>query len=1066
MANGKGGPKIPRNLKPDLEQVNSLLQDVSTKLSNLHQMDDTFHLKIDIQGEDKFETLQKSLQELNGTTKAAQKINAALVANLKTRNDSETRLNEAMKRTSDQVKSSREEQFKLTKEIKISSDTLLGYEHELDKAQKQMHLGTNLTKKQVKENSDLIDQMKDLKKNIENEKDSLGEKMEKDIELHDEEKKGLKLLELQKKAVKELDEQWVVIAKTLGNQVLSALDKIGTGLMTLAIDAVFFSLGKLKEGFLKVYDLMERTTKAVGQFNLSMGGTTAGLAETRKEAFKVEGQLRGLTGGELGVGLKMWEETSQAIGFVGGDFDKMATKATLAGRALGIGGQGAGELTRTLSQMGETSADTTHSMVQISDAANDAGVSVAQFGKELVGSKNFMASFGKAGKKTFLDTAAFAKKLGVSLQSLERFTDMTDTFQSTAEAAAKMNTVFGTNINSMEMMLEQDPSKRLEMVRKQFKDQGKSWESMNRQERKFFAQTMNLSEEEAAGVLNSKLTLDQFQKQQAKAAKKKTSDEDKIRKGLAATAETLHNFGQSWDKVTAAVGRLIKPILKVFGLSDDLEGKMSFGKRMEEVFGKLVGFIDKIGKNEKVQAFIKMIADDVQSLFGTFLSSGPEVDKTTGKIVDTVGEFAAGVSELYKAGKVFVKEVFTKENLEFAMTAFGFIAKNIKPIIVGFLAIKGAMGAVSIIKGLNSMTTLLSGGKGLLPILKGMGPHLKNFGSSLVDGAKFVGGAFKNVGMAAFEGAKSLGGALLNAGKQALQFAGKMAGPAGAVAAAAAAGLAIGTFIRGIEISGVSIDDWVQGLMDSTADFFGGLWISFKESKLGQWMGLGTSTSSALSEAGFGGTKKEETATAQLAVLEKIASGQRVSDKEISDISYLASENKNAYALALSKVSGDKQSFGQVKDMLDAFEKRTGKNLSSDQNKKNEAAAAKAEKEGKGGLTGEGFMKGGENFGKNAKSLGSATMDIGTNLGKAVGLNGQPAPQGPPVPTIATPLSPAAAAAMATPQGPKAEEKPVNLAKKEDKKKAGPAGTTLIAGDVYLDGNLVGRHLLRGAASK
>jgi hypothetical protein len=64
---------------------------------------------------------------------------------------------------------------------------------------------------------------------------------------------------------------------------------------------------------------------------------------------------------------------------------------------------------------------------------------------------------------------------------------------------------------------------------------------------------------------------------------------------------------------------------------------------------------------------------------------------------------------------------------------------------------------------------------------------------------------------------------------------------------------------------------------------------------------------------------------------------------------------------------------------------------------------------------------------------------------------------------VAVPVSPVGAKTEG--DSPKGDDKPVNLAKKPPAKTAGPAGTTLIAGDVYLDGNLVGRHLLRGAGS-
>lgn len=686
---GGGGPKIPRNLRPDLEQINTLLQDISTKISSLHQMDDTFKLNVEVKNIDKFSKLESSMKRVS-------KINATLAKNLGARARTEMELNKTIDDTIKKLSKQGDVERELTKKV--------------DELEKKKAKSRKLNKDDAKTLEESIKQKKDLGDSIKSNQRALEDEAEK---------------------LDQLDGKWTVFGKTLGNQVLGALDKVGIGLTTLAIDAVFFSLEKLKGGFLKVYDLMERTTKAVGEFNIGMGGTTAGLDATRKEAFKVEGQMRALTGGELGVGLKMWEETSQAIGFVGGDFDKMATKATLAGRALGIGGTAAGELTRTMSMLGDTSKDVNKDMVAVSDAANDAGVSVASFGKELSASQGFMASFGKAGKKAFLDAAAYAKKLGVSLHSLQRFTDMTDTFESTATAAAKMNSVFGTSINAMELMLEQDPSKRLEMVRNQFKQQGKTWESMSRQERKFFAQTMDLSEEEAAGVLNSNMTLEQFQKQQEKNKKKQVSDEQKIRDGLAKTSETLLNFGQSWDRVTMAIAKVIKPILKVFGLADDIDKKMSFGERMTKVFDKLVGFIDKIGNNPKVKDFIESIAKDLGSIFDIFTGDGKDSEKVIGEVVDGLGEGVAAVKELYKVGKQVVKTVFTRENLGYALSFFKWVADNIGTIVGGFVAVKAALGAVSVVQGLSGVVGLLTGTNGFMATLSAISPALGSAATAL-----------------------------------------------------------------------------------------------------------------------------------------------------------------------------------------------------------------------------------------------------------------------------------------------------------------------------------------------
>jgi len=744
MANDKkgsgGGMRIPRNLKPDLESVNSLLSDMVTKLGSVEALfEKDWGLNITVKGIGEVDSMERKLEKLSQTEAGASKINKKLAESLgqlaktrlvmaKAQDDQGKKILKGNKELVDQeqkIKKILDEKLEIVEKIKKAQ----GKKIDQDKVIKKLEAGgapsgkvavANL-KTQKEKLDNLGEAVNDLKKKKTGLIESEMEARKASNMIEAENGKNVESLKMMEKQVQGLDSAFSVMAKVGMGQALIALDKLGTALITLAIDSVFFSLNLLKQGFMKVYDLMERTTAATGAFNLSLGGTTAGLDSTRKAAWGVEGQMRSLTGGELGVGLKMWEETAHAVGFLGGDFDEMTTKATLAGRALGIGGAAAGELTHMAIQLGDTSKDVNHNMVAISDSANLAGVSVADFGKEITQSKGFMVSFGKVGQAMFLKSAAYAKKLGVSLQSLAKFTEMTDTFESTATAAAKLNTVFGTNISSIDLMMEQDPSKRLETVRQALKAQGKTWEGMNRQERKYMADTMGLSEEEMAGVLNNEMTLEQFEKKKAKADKKKISDEDTIRDGLAQTAQTLHNFGASWDHVTAAVGRLIKPILKVFGLATDVEDKMSFGVKMTMMFDKLIRFIDKIGKNKKVIDFIEAIAKDLGSIFDILTGDGPESKKMIDDIVESVGSFADGVKELYTAGKEVVKTIFTKENLGYAMSFFRFVADNIGAIIAGFVGLKVVLGGMSVISGIVSVVEAIGAAGGLSSVLATMG---------------------------------------------------------------------------------------------------------------------------------------------------------------------------------------------------------------------------------------------------------------------------------------------------------------------------------------------------------
>jgi len=736
----KSVPRIPKDFNPSLQKAGDLIGDLTIKLSSLGQkFDGVFKLKIDTSD---IEDFSKKIGTSNKLLNLLAKGNSNVEKNLK----------------------------------KLAST----------------HKDIN---GKVKEGNKFIEQQKKLVRDL-REQYKLGkitdiEKKSRTEDINEAIRESIKQIRELRSGQEKLDSATKTVAKTLANDMLSALDHLADTAIFAVIDLTVLSLEKMKDGFLKIYDLLERTTKAVGTFNLSMGATTSGLDATRQKAWELEGQMRALTGGGLGIGLEMFAETSHALGFIGGDFDEIAKKSTIAGRALGIGGAAAGELSRAFSQMGDTSKDTYSNFVKISDAANDAGVSVADFGKEIVSSKGFMTSFGKSGQKVFLNMAAYAKKLGVSIASMAKFTDMTDTFSSSAEAAAKMNAVFGTTINSLQMMLEQDPSKRLEMVRKQFKQQGKSWETMSRQEKLFFSQTMQLTEEEAAGVLNSGMTLDKFRKKQEQRKKQQVSDEDQIRRALLKTSQTLMNWGQVFDDITRAAMGMFKPLLKTFGLvSDGKEDFRSLSELVGKAKGKIKEFFDRLASNPKVMEMMTTISGTFDQIFAAFLSDGPEANKSMDRLVDSAADFAVGLKGILVTVKDVFEKVLTRQNIDAAILFAGTLAKNMPEILETFVVLKSILGAVSVLQGLASIVTLLGGAAKIW--------------SAITSAISTLGPILATVG----EGFATVGAIIAEMGAAGVIFSGMI-------------GVAVGSLLRlipGVDSATEGLISWTSKLLDSDVD--------------------------------------------------------------------------------------------------------------------------------------------------------------------------------------------------------------------------------------------------------
>lgn len=894
-------PRLPKDLRADINSVNEQLQGISEKMANISELGQNFRINVG------------SVDDLAMKIGRIGALNEKWAKTVEARVNNEKHFKDALISTARQI---------VTNQKKHDS-ALKSFEKIDKRIQASAKAGIAISQKDA----------------------DLWKKKQKVAQTH-----GETLLSLKKKydgnadALESMDSHTVMIAKLIGNEILGGVDKLGKAIASIGIDSVFATLNLIKGGVERIYDLVQRTTKATGEFNESLGGTTKELGALQKEGWQLEGALRGLGDFALGIGLKELKDATSSFGFADERLSKFRITAVLAGKAMGIGSSAAGELARTFKLLGTSQGSIAGNFVEISDAAGRAGVPVADFAKEVVSSKNFLASFGKVGRKVFLESAAYAKRLGISIAALEKFTDMTDTFESTAEAAAKMNTVFGTSINSLELMLEQDPAKRLEMVRKQFKEQGKTFEGMSRQERKFFAQTMSLTEEEAAAVLDQGITLDEFNKKREKSARSEAQAQKEIQRGMMKTISTLNNWSLTFDNITKAFAPLLKDITDFLGITvkiDEHTGLVaadwkSFGQRVEQVVGRIRTFFKMIGENEAVRDLIGEITSDFKGLFSAFVDKGPEGTKNMQKLVKFIGQGATFARKFYDAGKYLFTTIFTRENIDRGLTIFKFITDNAGTILAVIGALKLFAGAATVFSGISAFLNvagMLGGGKAFTQVIGA-------FTSSL--------GTFTN----------SLGPAASALGK------------AGLVGAAALAGWQLGKFIGSLDVAGKSIDDW-------TVDMWG--FVDKIREKVDKKLGFQSDYNDKFTAVGLTGAMQAD-----------------MMYKELKEFNKGKGELHNLDAMmkassVLAEYSGREFDKAKVEELI---------------NKQ--------------------------------KSINTAAREAARTL------------------VAGAPVSPAV-----TSPGKPSEPIATNFADKAKKGKTGTGDVKIIAGDVFLDGNLVGRHMGR-----
>lgn len=141
--------------------------------------------------------------------------------------------------------------------------------------------------------------------------------------------------------------------------------------------------------------------------------------------------------------------------------------------------------------------------------------------------------FGSMTVKELAESATYTHKLGLEFKDILGIVDAFDSFDTAAQNAAKLGQAFGIQVDAFKMMKEQDPAKRIDMVRKAMAKSGIDASKMDRQNIALLASTTGLSEEQtrqAFSLKNQGASMKDIQKQGDLAAKKTMTQEQAMAK--------------------------------------------------------------------------------------------------------------------------------------------------------------------------------------------------------------------------------------------------------------------------------------------------------------------------------------------------------------------------------------------------------------------------------------------------------------------------------------------------------------------------------------------------------
>ncbi len=161
-----------------------------------------------------------------------------------------------------------------------------------------------------------------------------------------------------------------------------------------------------------------------------------------------------------------------------------------------------------MKSMGMTAQQSAKSMREMRKTALALQVPVTQLMEDFAGAEEKMSQLGTTGIKSFKEMARIQKITGLEMGKLIAMTDKFDTFEGAADAAASLNAALGGNfVDSMSLMMEDDPAERFKIIRDAIESSGVAVEDMTRKQKMFMASQLELSTTDFTRAMSGDLSV-------------------------------------------------------------------------------------------------------------------------------------------------------------------------------------------------------------------------------------------------------------------------------------------------------------------------------------------------------------------------------------------------------------------------------------------------------------------------------------------------------------------------------------------------------------------------------
>lgn len=485
---------------------------------------------------------------------------------------------------------------------------------------------------------------------------------------------------------------------------VGAVSSLGTGLLSLGrsiISIPFKILGGLvdmatnMDGSTAFADAREAIRKDYGDFSEDLSKTTKRMYKGLRGELSNTGLTAFRVFGDMAERLTAMHELIKGMGNLAslfseelrGAVDARTTEYVLAyQKALGITNEEMKQVALSAKISGMSLTTMLNDIAKASTSYADAfNMSQKAISRDIAEMTSDTANFGSLTVQQMGRAAVYVRKLGLEIKEVIGVIQAYDNFEDAAMGAAHLAQAFGANVDSLEMMREQDPTKRLDALRKSMAMAGVDSNKLSRQELKLLAQHTGLSEESAklAFALNNQgVSMEEVERQQARNERRTLTHEEAMTR-LAGSIERLNksgsiqggfltNFVNGFEKGIKrysefrSVLRFIRQDLVIFKWLGVETGRM-----FVKLFPGVQQMIDGLMTFFNPRRF-KQLRNDLSGIFDGLMSGNVDLKEGLTRITTIFKDFLFGpggrefAEGAYKFGSTLLK--FMGQGIDFGLT--------------------------------------------------------------------------------------------------------------------------------------------------------------------------------------------------------------------------------------------------------------------------------------------------------------------------------------------------------------------------------------------------------------